>query len=589
MSWEAWLALSVVVGCFGMIALTWISPDIVMSAGLTLLLISGVLVPEEALAGFSNQGVLTVAVLYIVVRGLTETGAIAWIVQYILGRPRNTQQAQFRLMAPAAALSAFLNNTPVVAVFLPAVKMWARRNNLNLSKLLIPLSYASIAGGTCTLIGTSTNLLVNGMVVEQVGLPGLRMFDLAWVGLPVAACVVIFVFLFSGRLLPNRDEPLAYGDSIREYMAEMIVESGSPLEDCSIEDAGLRSLPGLFLAEIERDGGILPAVGPQEQLKANDRLIFVGAIESVVDLHGMRGLVPATNQVFKLEGARKDRRFFEAVLSDTCPLVGKSVRDGRFRSRYHAAILAIARNGERLRGKIGDIVLRTGDTLLLEARPGFIEQHGRSRDFLLVSEIGGFHPPNHRGAPMALAIVIGMVVLATSGVLSMLEAALVAAGLMIVFGCVGGRVARQAPDWQVLVVIATALGIGTALQKTGAAGVLANGIIDLAGGSPWATLALVFATTALLSAVATNNVAAVLAFPIALSAAQYMQVDVMPFAVTIMVAASASFATPIGYQTNLIVFNAGGYRFVDFVRIGLPLTLLVGLITVGLVPLLWPF
>jgi len=589
MGWEAWLALSVVVGCFGMIALTRISPDIVMSAGLTLLLISGVLVPAEALAGFSNQGMLTVAVLYIVVRGLTETGAIAWIVQYILGRPRNTQQAQFRLMAPAAALSAFLNNTPVVAVFLPAVKMWARRNSLNLSKLLIPLSYASIVGGTCTLIGTSTNLLVNGMVVEQVGSSGLRMFDLAWVGLPVAVCVMIFVLLFSGRLLPNRDQPLAYGDSIREYMAEMIVESGGPLEECSIEDAGLRSLPGLFLAEIERHGGILPAVGPQEKLKANDRLMFVGAIESVVDLYAMRGLIPATNQVFKLEGARKDRRFFEAVLSDTCPLVGKSVREGRFRTRYHAAILAIARNGARLRGKIGDIELRTGDTLLLEARPGFIEQHGRSRDFLLVSEIDGFHPPNHKGAPMALAIVIGMVVLAASGVLSMLEAALVAAGLMIVSGCVDGRVARQAPDWQVLVVIAAALGIGTALQKTGAAGVLADGIIDLAGGNPWATLALVFVTTALLSAVATNNVAAVLAFPIALSAAQYMQVDVMPFAVTIMMAASTSFATPIGYQTNLIVFNAGGYRFMDFVRIGLPLTLLVGLITVGLVPLVWPF
>ena len=589
MSWEAWLTLSVVVGCFGMIAFTWISPDIVMSAGLTLLLVSGVLDPEEALAGFSNQGMLTVAVLYIVVRGLTETGAIAWIVQYILGRPRNTQQAQFRLMVPAAALSAFLNNTPVVAVFLPAVKMWARLYNLNLSKLLIPLSYASIVGGTCTLIGTSTNLLVNSMVVEQVGSSGLKIFDLAWVGLPIAMCVLVFVFLFSGRLLPNRDEPLAYGDSIREYMAEMIVESGSPLENCSIEDAGLRSLPGLYLAEIEREGSILPAVGPREQLKANDRLVFVGAIESVVDLHGMRGLIPATNQVSKLEGARKDRRFFEAVLSDTCPLVGKSVKEGRFRTRYHAAILAIARNGERLRGKIGDITLRAGDTILLEARPGFIEQHGRSRDFLLVSEIGGFHPPNHKDAPMALAIVIGMVVLAASGILSMLEAALVAAGLMIISGCVSGRVARLAPDWQVLVVIATAIGIGVALQKTGAAGALAHGILDLAGGRPWVTLALVFAATALLSAIATNNVAAVLAFPIALSAAQYMQVDVMPFAVTIMVAASASFATPIGYQTNLMVFNAGGYRFVDFVRIGLPLTLLVGLVTVALVPLVWPF
>ncbi len=589
MVWEAWLTLSVVAGCFAMMAFTRVSPDIIMSAGLTVLLVSGVLLPEEALAGFANQGMLTVAVLYIVVSGLTETGAVGWIVQHILGQPRNTRQAQMRLMAPAAVLSAFLNNTPVVAVFVPAVKVWARRNKLSLSKLLIPLSYASIVGGTCTLIGTSTNLVVNGLLIDQLGLPGLGMFDLAWIGVPISVSVLLFVLLFSGRLLPDRKEPLVHSDGMREYTAEMMVQEGSPLEGCCIEKAGLRSLPGLFLAEIERDDAILPAVEPRERLEANDRLIFVGAIESVVDLHRIRGLVPATDQVMKLEGARKDRSFFEAVLSDTCPLVGKSVCEGRFRTRYHAVIIALARNGERLRGKIGDMVLRAGDTLLLEARPDFIDQQGRSRDFLLVSEVGGFHPPNHKGAPMALAIIIGMVALAASGLLSMLEAALVAAGLMIVSGCTSGRVARQAPDWQVLVVIATSFGVGAALQKSGAAGVLADGIISLAGGNPWATLVLVFIATALLTAIATNNVAAVLAFPIALSAAHHMNVDVLPFAITIMVAASASFATPIGYQTNLMVYNAGGYRFADFVRIGLPLTLLVGLVSVGLVPLIWGF
>jgi di/tricarboxylate transporter len=291
----------------------------------------------------------------------------------------------------------------------------------------------------------------------------------------------------------------------------------------------------------------------------------------------------------KLDGARKDRSFFEAVVSSTCPLVGMSVSEGRFRTRYHAVIIALARNGERLRGKIGDMVLRAGDTLLLEARPNFINQQGRSRDFLLVSEVGGFHPPNHKSAPVALAIATGMVALAASGLLSMLEAALVAAGLMIMLGCTSGQVARQAPDWQVLVVISTSFGVGAALQKSGAAGVLADNIIGLAGGNPWATLVLVFAATALLSAIATNNVAAVLAFPIALSAANHMNVDVMPFAITIMVAASASFSTPIGYQTNLMVYNAGGYRFADFVRIGLPLTLLVGVVSVGLVPLIWEF
>jgi di/tricarboxylate transporter len=589
MGWEAWLTLAVVAGCFATMAFTWISPDIIMSAGLTVLLVSGVLLPGEALAGFANQGMLTVAVLYVVVSGLTETGAVGWIVQHILGRPRNSHQAQLRLMAPAAVLSAFLNNTPVVAVFVPAVKAWARRNNLSLSRLLIPLSYASIAGGTCTLIGTSTNLVVNGLIVDETDLPGMAMFDLAWIGLPVTVTVFLFVLMFSGRLLPDRQEPLLHGDDMREYTAEMMVEEGSPLEGCRIEEAGLRCLPGLYLAEIERDGTILPAVEPYERLRASDRLIFVGAIESVVDLHRIRGLVPATDQVLKLEGDRKDRSFFEAVLSDTCPLVGKSVRAGRFRTHYHAAIIALARNGERLRGKIGDMVLRAGDTLLLEARPDFIHHQGRSRDFLLVSEVGGFHPPNHKGAPAALAITIGMVALAASGLLSMLEAALVAAGLMILLGCTSGQVARRAPDWQVLVVIATSFGVGAALQKSGAAGVLADDIISLAGGNPWATLVLVFIATALLSAIATNNVAAVLAFPVALSAAHHMNVDVMPFAITIMVAVSASFATPIGYQTNLMVYNAGGYRFADFVRIGVPLTLLTGLVTAGVVPLVWAF
>ncbi|MGB5258945.1 MAG: SLC13 family permease, partial [Gammaproteobacteria bacterium] len=415
MGWEAWLTLAVVMGCFAMMVFSRISPDIIMSAGLTMLLVTGVLLPREALAGFSNQGMLTVAVLYVVVSGLTETGAVSWIVQNILGQPHTIRQAQARLMTPAAILSAFLNNTPVVAIFVPAVKVWARRNNLSLSRLLIPLSYASIAGGTCTLIGTSTNLVVNGLLVDQVGLPGLSMFDLAWIGLPIAVGVFLFVLMFSRRLLPDRKEPLVHGDGMREYTTEMMVEEGSPLEGCSIEAAGLRCLPGLYLAEIERDGAILPAVEPQERLASNDRLIFVGAIESVVDLHSIRGLVPATNQVFKLEGARKDRSFFEAVVSDTCPLVDKSVREGRFRTRYHAVIIALARNGERLHGKVGDMVLRAGDTLLLEARPNFNDQQGRSRDFLLVSEVGGFHPPNHKGAPMALAIIIGMVALAASG------------------------------------------------------------------------------------------------------------------------------------------------------------------------------
>ena len=589
LGWQGWLSLALVVLCFVLFVRTRIAPDIITAGALTLLLVTGVLTTEEALAGFSNPGMLTVAVLYVVVTGLTETGAVGWIGQSLLGRPRGEAQAQLRLMAPVAGLSAFLNNTPVVAIFIPAVQDWSKRHRLPLSGLLIPLSYASIAGGTCTLIGTSTNLVVDGLYSARTGGPGLALFDLAWIGLPVVATVLGFVVLAGRWLLPRRKPAAESFEDVRRYTTEMLVTADSPLAGKSIEAAGLRQLPGLFLVEIDRRGQILPAVSSQELLQAGDRLVFAGVIDSVVDLQQIRGLVPATDQVFKLGGPRQDRCFVEAVLSNKSPLIGRSVRAGRFRAQYNAVIIALSRHGERVPGKIGDMVLAAGDTLLLETRPGFAVQQRNSRDFLVVSQLGDSHPIDHGRAPVAIAIVAAMVASVTVGLLSMLEAALLAAGAMVMTRCTAGRVARRAPDWQVLVVIATSFGIGAALEKTGAAGLLAGSLIGLAHGMPWLSLALVFVVAALLTALATNNVAAVLTFPLAFEAARLMDVSPLPFVITLMIAASASFATPVGYQTNLMVFNVGGYRFGDFLRIGIPLTLLVGIVTVVLVPLIWPF
>ena len=589
LGWQGWFSLALVAFCFVLFVRTRIAPDIVTSGALTLLLVTGILTPDEALAGFSNPGMLTVAVLYVVVSGLTETGAVGWIGQSLLGRPRGERHARLRLMAPVAALSAFLNNTPVVAIFIPAVTDWAKRHHLSLSRLLIPLSYASIAGGTCTLIGTSTNLVVDGLYTSHTGAAGFGLFELAWIGVPVVAVVLGFLLLAGGRLLPARQPAAASFEDVRRYTTEMVVAADSPLAGKSIEAAGLRQLPGLFLIEIERDGQIMPAVSSQEVLRGGDRLVFAGIVDSVVDLQRTRGLVPATDQVFKLGGARQDRCFVEAVLSNKCPLIGRSVRAGRFRAHYAAVIIAVSRNGERVDRKIGDIVLAPGDTLLLETRPEFVLQQRDSRDFLVVSQLGDQHPLRHERAPAALAIVAAMVVVVATGLFTMLEAALLAAGAMILTGCTAGRIARRAPDWQVLAVIATSFGIGAALQKTGAAGLVADSLIGLAQAQPWPALALVFLTTALLTALATNNVAAVLVFPIAMDAARLMDVSPLPFLVTIMIGASASFSTPIGYQTNLMVFNIGGYRFGDFLRIGVPLTLLVGLVTVVMAPLIWPF
>jgi di/tricarboxylate transporter len=333
----------------------------------------------------------------------------------------------------------------------------------------------------------------------------------------------------------------------------------------------------------------LTAVPPDEILQEHDQLVFVGVVDSVVDLQRIKGLKPATNQVFKLDSPREDRCLTEAVISNSSPLVGKTVREGRFRSVYNAAIIAIARNGEKLPGKIGDIKLRAGDTLLMVSRPSFAEQQKNSKDFYLVSSRQDAHGVRHERAPVAVTVLIGMVLAATLGWLSMLEAAMLAAGLMIITRCTTGRIARRAIDWQVLVVIASSFGIANALQSSGAATAMALWLVSFAQDAPTAAVAIIFATTALLSALATNNAAAVLIFPIALSTADNLAVSHLPFAITLMMAASTSFATPTGYQTNLMVFGVGGYHFKDYLLFGLPLTFIVGVVTVVLVPLVWPF
>ena len=589
MIWEAWFTLSVVALCFGILSLTRLAPDMVLVGGLTLLLLSGVLTPETALIGLSNEGMVTIGMLYVVAAGVRETGAINSLIPTFLGQPKSLRHAQSRLMAPVATMSAFMNNTPVVAMLIPVVSEWAKKHQIAVSKLMIPLSYAAIAGGTCTLIGTSTNLVVNGLLISETDHVSLGMFEIAWVGVPVVIAVMLFVLLFSRWLLPQRQSAIAQLANSRSYIVEMLVEESSPLAGKSISDAGLRNLPGMYLMEIDRDGCIMPAVSSFERLKKNDRLIFTGVVESVVDLHRVRGLTPATDQVFKLNSARTDRSLVEAVVSDSSPLVGKSIRGGRFRTMYNAAVIAVARNGEHINEKIGDIVLRPGDTLLLECHHSFAEQEKNSKDFFLVSKVENSTPPRHEKAVVALAILAGMVIFATFNILSMLEASMLAAGLMVVTRCVSASSARRNVDWMVLIVIAASFGIGEAMQVSGAAEQMAQLLISFAAGNPWVALGMMFFITAIFTAMITNNAAAVLMFPIALQTAQNLDVNYIPFLIAIMVAASASFATPIGYQTNLMVLGPGGYQFKDFLKIGIPLTIVVGVITVLIAPLVWPF
>lgn len=617
MTFAAVVALCVLVAVFLVLALTRIPPDAALVGALVILLFSGVLTNSEALSGFSNEGMITIAVLFVVGAGLTETGAVAALAERIFGRARTTAGAILRVMAPTAALSAFINNTPVVAMLIPAVSDWARQNRITPSKVLLPLSYAAILGGTCTIIGTSTNLVVNGLLIRAAdhaqatggaALPrGLGLWDISWVGIPLVVIGILFVVTSHRLLLPNRQSAAPVREDPRRYITEMEVEIGSQLVGKTIEEAGLRHLPGLYLAEINRDGNVLPAVSPKEKLRANDRLVFVGVVESVRDLQKIRGLVPATNQVFKLDAPRSQRCLIEAVISDRCPLIGKTIRDGRFRSVYNAVVIAVAREGERLPGKIGDIVLRRGDTVLLEAHPSFMEAHRHSRDFYLLSRLEDSRPPRFEKAATALIVLAIMVlvvslseslgdvtiqvgpVTAALGRITMLKGALLAAAAMILLRCCTLTEARRAVDWQLLVTIGAALGVGQALEKTGAASVIAGSLIDLAGGNPWLSLLFVHVITSVLTEMVTNNAAAALMFPFALATAGSLGVNPIPFVVSIMMAASASFATPLGYQTNLMVYGPGNYRFSDYLRAGIPMNILNTVVTVTLAPRIWPF
>lgn len=575
------------------------APDYAIWGGVSLLLVCpvprdggwqiGVIGTGDALAGLGNDGVVTIAALFLVAAGLRETGVMNWLVSRVFGTPSSLFSAQNRLLWPTAVLSAFLNNTPLVAMLLPVTQDWAKRHRLSLSMLLMPLSFASILGGACTLIGTSTNIIVNGWLIEETGHRGLGMFEITIVAAPIAVAGITFVIVFARMLLPRREPALRPTDDPREYVVEMIVDPNSELIGRSIEQAGLRGLPQLYLIEVDRDGEIIPAVSSNIELHANDRLVFAGVVDSIVDLQRFGGLRPATDQVFKLDESRHNRILVEAVVSDTCPLIGRTIKQGRFRTNYNAAVIAVARNGERLKMKIGDIRLRAGDTLLLEARRNFHEQQRNSRDFFLVSKIDSAAPVNNEKAPIALAILVGIVAVVTFGPISMLRASLFGGLLMVATGCCNASAARRAIDWEVLLVIAGAIALGRAMEVSGLAYELGHGVRRLFGSDPTLMLAAIFGLAMVLASTITAKAAAVLMLPIALAAANDLQVSYMPYVIAVMLASSTTLATPIGYPTNLMVYGPGGYRFSDYLRIGAPLSLIIWAMSVLLIPLAWPF
>ncbi len=409
----------------------------------------------------------------------------------------------------------------------------------------------------------------------------------------MAVVGLVYLVIAAPRLLPDRRALATTMEERREYSVEMYVEPKGPLPGRSIEDAGLRRLPGMFLSAIERDTETIVAVGPEQRLLAGDRLVFVGVVESVADLQRIRGLSPATDQVAKMNSARHERCLVEAVVSPSSPVAGQSVRDGRFRTRYDAVVLAVHREGERIARKVGDIVLRGGDLLLLETHPRFLKYQRSNRDFVLASPVSDSAPPRRERAWVALALLAGMVAAASLESftrITMLHAAWVTAGAMVVAKCCSVERARASLDLSVLFAIGSALLIGRAMQTSGlATSIAAQMSAVVAPTSPRVMLAAIYLLTLLFTELLANAAAAALVFPIAHAWSTAAGLHFLPFGISIAVAASAGFASPLGYQTHLMVYGIGGYRFTDFVRIGVPLDLLAMALTVAIAPVAFPF
>jgi len=569
-------------------------PDVIFIGALVLLVLAGVLSPKDAFAGFASPSVLMVGALFMVAAALRETGALDHLGQRLLGKVNSERGGLLWVSSVATASSALLNNTTIVAMLLPVVLDWCRKRSISPSRLLIPLSFATILGGTCTLIGTSTNLVVQSKLAEK-GLPPMSFIELGYVGIPCAILGLVYLLTAGRWLLPNRKELLQQlAETRREYLVEMMVQPGCRLIGQSIQAAGLRNLPGLFLIEIDRNGSIIGPVAPQEIVRDGDRMVFTGVVDTIVDLKKIPGFVPAADETYEVKSERqRGRMLCEAVVSATSPLIGKTIKDADLRARYNAAVVAVHRNGQRVTTKLGDTTLHPGDTLLLQTGSHFWRAHRNNPDFYLVANVDDSRPLRHDRVPIALALFAGMITLLATesftGIDPMISAFLVA-GLMILTRCISTADARQSIEWSVLVGIAASFGLGTALEKAGIARQFADFLAQsTAGWGPIAALAALYFGTMLLNELITNNGAAVLAFPFAVELSSSLNVSPRPFVIAIAIAASYAFASPIGYQTHMMVYGPGGYRFADFVRVGLPLNLLMWVAAVTLIPMIWSF
>ena len=576
------------------------TPPVAVFVGALTLTITFRLAPlGESLKGFSNPGMLTVGALLMVAAGMYRTGAITLITEKLIGRPKSLLGAQVKILPPVAVGSAFLNNTPLVAMFIPVIRDLAKICRLPAPRLYIPLSFASILGGTCTLIGTSTNLVVAGMVIDFLSKGGsnapplrqIAMFDLAWIGLPATVAGIVFMMLTSRFLLPGTQETESAEEITRLFGAEFTVTTDAPIIGKSLADMGYISPMGFQLLALKRNGVDEAEIKPQTRLEAGDVLVFSAIVEAIPDLWETKGLEPVYGTgVREMVTARHSHRLVEVVVSRRAGSLGRKIKELPLPESYiRASIIAISRGGRPIDGPMSQVRIKAGDVVVLEAGEPFFLENERRIEFTMARRLTGARIKRYDRAAYATLITISMVAVVAAGWMTMLNAALLASGAMILTGCMTFRQAGHSLEFKTLIIIASAIGLEAAVTGSGLSAKIADLLSIIGGDNPYTALTVVFIGCIFMDTMITNVASAVFMFPIAMAMAGNLGVNGMPFAITVMVGASCSFISPMGYQTNLMVYGPGGYKFTDFVKIGIPLSVVVGIITIILAPMVWPF
>jgi len=602
MGFEQFLIFGILIFAFIGLAIDLWSPDAVLLTALAISVLGGVISLEDALLGFGNTTLVALGSLYVVAAALRESGALDRASVFILGKEtRSIQRILLRLCPSVSTYSAFLNNTPIVAMGIPAIRSWAKKNHIPVSKLLIPLSYAAILGGMCTLIGTSTNLITHGLL-QSHEFAGLSFFELAWVGIPCAAAGLFYLIFISPVMTPARRDIRYEEERKRELLVELEITEGAEVVGKTVHESGLDSFPGFYLSRINRNAQEIAPVPEDEKLRAGDHLFYAakgGIAAKKPDLEEYPGLRLAFQPPRIIRRDEKDRELHQVVVKEGSRLVGSTVGEAKLLDRFGAAVTGVRRRGKRIDQALGEFVLHPGDVLLLDTGRGFRGAYEDTEDFFLTSEAGGEAPgeieevkeqrPGGKDLYVSVSVLVGIIVLVTLGILHIALAGILGIAALLTFNVIEAGEARKSIDWTVLIVIGAALGLGRAMEVSGAAEMVAIWIVDLTSMfGPRAVLAGIVLTTALMTEIITNNGAVALMFPIALSVAETQGIDARGLFIAITLVASMSLLTPIGYQTNLMVYGPGNYRFTDFFKIGFPLQLVLWTVVIVLVPIFWP-